>query len=295
MAASTMRPENQHTPPSTESVPVTPGASGSRLLRSAGLAVAAGFRLVPEARRFDAAIAVARWLEPLIARTRGFQERARHRTDDLRETSLELLLMMLTRHGTTFQLMLRMEGAEHLPGAPNGGTLVVGSHMMLNNLFTRYLEDAGQQAFVISPDQHCIAGTRTPARVLSPSAGLLFRVRRHLADGHTVVALIDRGAPERRNRAVQTASGTMLVSDALLQLAIRQNARVVFLAAKMDDSSRVVIRLSAPSSRTDLNQILRDFADFIDEAQRIGALRRSLALPGSAGELPSDGSRGSIV
>jgi hypothetical protein len=61
------------------------------------------------------AASVARWLEPMIARTRVYELRQRLPFDGLRETSLDLVLTMLTRYGTAFDPVIRIEGSECLP------------------------------------------------------------------------------------------------------------------------------------------------------------------------------------
>jgi lauroyl/myristoyl acyltransferase len=235
------------------------------MLRGTGLIVALAFRALPERLRFRAAIVVARWLEPLIALTRGYQERTRLRTDDLRETSLELLLMMLTRHRTTFDPVLHVDGIEHLPAAGSGPNLIVGPHTMLSTLFIRHLDDAGHDPVVITadPDQG-VPGRRTRARVVCPSPVLLFRVRRYLEEGNTVAGMIDRRETERHSATVKTSGGPVFVSDALLQLAVRHGARIVFIATNLDDASRIVIRLASPSHGShDVHDIVTDFADFV--------------------------------
>jgi hypothetical protein len=244
---------------------------GSRALRAAGFAFALAFRVIPRKFRFQAAIIVARWIEPLVRRTRAYGDRAQFRTDGLRETSLELLLMMLSRHGTVFQPALHVDGLDHVPSGRNGGTLLVGPHTMLSRLFVRYLEDAGIETWVIdsaNPNQR-IPGTRAAARVLLPSATFFFKVRRLLADGKTVIAMIDRGAAEPRASSFETVAGRVFVSYPLLQIALRQRANVVFIAARVDEWSRVVIRLSvpAPDSRA-VSDTLGDFVTFMDEAHR---------------------------
>jgi len=244
---------------------------GSRVFRAAGLAAALAFRVIPVGFRFKIAIIVARSIEPLIARSRAYADRAQFRTDGLRETSLELLLMMLSRHGTVFHPTLHIDGLDHVPSASHGGTLIVGPHTMLTRLFVRYLEDAGIETWVIdsaNPDQR-IPGTRAAAHVLLPSAMFFFKVRRLLADGKTVISMIDRGEPESRASSVETGAGRVFVSYPLLQLALRQRATVVFVAASIDEWSRVVIRLSVPASESGaLPDTLGDFVMFMNEAKR---------------------------
>jgi lauroyl/myristoyl acyltransferase len=245
-------------------------AQGSQALRTAGFGVALAFRLIPAKFRFQAAIVVARWIEPLVKRTRAFADRSLLSTDGLRETSLELVLMMLSRHGTVFSPALHINGLDHMASNGHGGTLIVGPHTMLTRLFVRYLEDAGTETWVISSEPiERIPGTRATARVLHPSATLLFKVRRLLAQGKTVISMIDRGKAEPRASSVETSAGRVFVSHALLRIGLRQRARIVFIATRMDEQSRVVIRLSAPaSSSRGLPDTLADFVAFMDEAQR---------------------------
>ena len=249
----------------------------TNLRRAAGFVIAVLFRAIPRERRFAAAIVVARWLEPLIRRTRGYAERVKLKTDDLRETSLDLLLMMLTRHGSVFQPLLQLRGAEHLPAPASGPILVVSPHTMLSVLFLRHLEDAGYAPFVIAEYPRLrIPGTVTPARVLCESPALLFKVRSLLGQGRTVAAMIDRDRAERRHASVQTPASSLFISEACLQLAVRQRARIVFLATRMDDESGVVCQLGSPERRCgNIDTLIGEFAAFVEGSERIGRVRRS--------------------
>ncbi len=244
---------------------------GSHAFRVAGLGLALAFRVIPARFRFQAAITFARWIEPLIKRTPAYAGRAQFRMDGLRETSLDLVLMMLSRHRTVFHPDLHIEGLDHLPAIRNGGTLLVGPHTMLSRLFVRYLEDIGIDTWMIDSDNadQRIPGTRAAARVLLPSATLYLKVKRLLAGGKTIIAMIDRGHAESRASRFETDAGHVFVSYPLLQLALRQRAQVVFIAARVDARSRVVIRLSvpAPESRV-VSETLRDFITFLDKARR---------------------------
>lgn len=253
-----------------------PPAHGSRLLRTAGLVLALAFRIVPRRLRFRVAIVVARWLEPLIARTSAYERRRRHlRTDTLKEASLELLLMMLTRHGTEFDPILRIDGAEHV-SENRGATVILSAHTMLSPLIMRHFADLGRKLFAIAAEADLrIPGTRVTGSILPPSPMLLLQVRRLFKEGQTVAAMIDRGDPERRNTIYQTTTGPMRISHALLHLALRHHARVLFLATRMDASSQIVMRLATPSPQsTTVPEILEDFVRFFDESQ-------SLAVSGS--------------
>lgn len=245
--------------------------------RAAGWLAALCFRLIPEPSRFAAAVALAHALEPIVDRTRAYAERAKLRTDDLRETSLDLLLMMLTRYGATFQPSLRVEGFEQLPQPGQGPLLIVSPHTMLSMLFLRYLEDRGYSPFVIAEYPRLrIPGTRASARVLSQSPALLFRVRGLLARGRTIATMIDRDRPERRHLSVTTGAGDLFVSETCLQIALRQQAPIVFLAARMDDASNVVCRLGSPSGMArNVARIVDEFAEFVHASREIGGARRS--------------------
>jgi len=253
----------------TTGIEVQPAANqavGHPALRMAGAAVALAFRIVPERRRFEVAVLVARCLEPLIRRTSAYAERTKLRTDDLREISLDLLLLMLTRHGTTYTPRLSVQGIEHLPQPGNGSILVVSPHTMLSMLFLRYLEDRGYDPYVIAAYPGLrTPGSRRPARVLDPSSALLLKVRRLLRDGATVTAMIDRDRPERRNAEYQVSAGRMFVSDALLQLALQHDAQVVFLATRLDARACIVFNLGAPPrGAVDVGGLAAAFADFVD-------------------------------
>jgi len=255
-----------------EAQPAATPAEGNPALRFAGAAVAWAFRIVPERHRFAVALRAARCLEPLVRRTSAYVERLKLRTDNLREISLDLLLLMLTRHGTTFTPRLEVQPAAHLPKPGTGPILVVSPHTMLSMLFLRYLEDRGYDPFVIAAYPGLrTPGTHRPARVLDPSSGLLLRVRRLLREGATVTAMIDRDRPERRNAEYHVSAGRMFVSDALLQLALQHDAQVVFLATRLDARACIVFNLGAPPrGASDVGGLAAAFADFVDRTLTAG-------------------------
>jgi hypothetical protein len=256
-----------------EAQPAATQTAGNPALRFAGAAVALAFRIVPERHRFGIALLAARCLEPLIRRTSAYAERSKLHTDDLREISLDLLLLMLTRHGTTFTPRLQVQPLEYLPPPGAGPILVVSPHTMLSMLFLRYLEDRGYEPFVIAAYPGLrTPGTRLPARVLDPSAALLLKVRRLLRDGATVTAMIDRDRPERRNAEYQISAGRLFVSDALLQLALQHDAHVVFLATRLDERSCIVFNLGSPSRlAADVRGLAAEFAGFVDHTLTLPA------------------------
>src|SRR5687767_12870281 len=83
-----------------------PDLNGNPVLRAAGRLVAVALRALPRRRRFGAAVSLARAIEPVIRRTGAYKTRRSHGSDTLREISLELILMVLTRYGTGFDPLL---------------------------------------------------------------------------------------------------------------------------------------------------------------------------------------------
>ena len=148
--------------------------------------------------------------------------------------------------------------------------MILSTHTMLSILIIRHFADLGRTLFAIVADPVNVPGTRASATVILPSPSLLLRVRRLFRNGETVAAMIDRGDPEPRNAIYPTAAGPMRISDALVRLALRENARVLFLATRMNPASEVVMRLAAPSpGSASVPEILADFVRFIDEARSL--------------------------
>lgn len=246
--------------------------NGSFFLRQAGRCIAVAFRAVPQSHRFTVAVSLGRLIEPLVARTEAWNMRQLLRTDSLRETSLDLVLLMLDRHRVRYDPRVEVIGGEHLEGDAPNGTLVVSPHAMLAAHLTRVLHDRGIPLQVVSPEiTQPITGIGRAVRVLMPSPWLLVRARRALRSGEVIAAMIDRGEPERRSVTMQTSSGPLLVSMALLQVAVRQRARIVFLHGRLEER-RIVLTLERPSDEASVEAILADFSDFVDRAVHAVAL-----------------------
>jgi hypothetical protein len=247
----------------------------SPMMRLAGSFLAFIFFLVPRRYRFALALRVARWLEPVIARTHAWRARRLLLTDGVRETSLDLLLAALTRHGVCFDPQLVMEGggADCLP-PPGTGLLLLGPHTMLSTLFIRLLDARGHVVWGASAAHLRLPGARRPARILLPSPQLPLQIRSKLREGCMVFALIDRGEDSPHTVNYQLAAGTMRVSGGLLRLALATRTPTYFIATRTE-GYRVVsrVRPAAPAAQT-LPALLDDFAAFVD-----AALRRSGEAP----------------
>ena len=248
-----------------------------RLLRAGGFIVALAFRCLPVPLRFRAAFVAARCLEFFIERTRVYETRKILLHDNLRETAVDLVLDHLTRHGTEFDPILEVHGAESLSSMGHGPALVIGVHTMLSMLFVRYVYDKGLDLRIITAvPLYRVPGTRKPARVLIPSPALLFDVRRGFKNGETLGAMIDRLNPDRRSSQFQSAAGSLTLSNTLIRLAVRHHAHIIFIATKLDERSHVVMRLGRPrSSSVAADDVISDFAQFVDETWMIDPDRLS--------------------
>ncbi|HET9982149.1 MAG TPA: hypothetical protein VFQ38_01115 [Longimicrobiales bacterium] len=252
---------------------VSPDAGAPRhrwpLLHLAANALGLSLRIVPRRHRFGAASLVARALRPLLARTTLYREQLRHRVDSLPEIALFRVLDALTRTGTRFDPVMTIDGGEALQAALQSGrgVLVVAPHAMLTTLIVRRLHDMGCAPEVVSADPGMrIDGTRLPARTIQPSPAFLLAVRSRLRAGGVVCAMIDRGEPsEGRTVEFATPGGPVLVADALVRLAVRCGARVVFTTFRLDERGRVVAALASPdaASSGSPEAILGDFAAFV--------------------------------
>jgi hypothetical protein len=234
--------------------------------QAGGQALAMAMRLVPHSRRFDVAVYVARALEPLVARTRAFRVRSSTRTDGLREITLDLVLMMLTDYGTGFDPKTRLERAELLEAALSAGrgVLIVGPHTLLCRALVRHLYDRGQEPTTIAADPMRIVGTSAPCRNLLPSPMLLVRAHNALRARKILCAFVDRAdEADASVRRIDTPDGPMWIADALLRLAKRTGASLLFFASYVDRAGEVVIEFGAPRASASLDAVMDDFGVFV--------------------------------
>ena len=207
----------------------------------------------------------ARLLQPVIRRTGAYAARERLRTDGVAETSLDFVLMMLTRHGAEFEPRVFFEGSELMPRPDEPrATLFVGTHTMLATLAIRKAVDAGVMPVTISAVPMRVPGTRIDARIVVPSQTLLVTIRDLFDRNQPVVAALDRADAEPRTRPVMTKRGRFLISTPVIELALRRNARIVFLAGMLDEQWNVRLTFAAPARSDTIDDILEELASFID-------------------------------
>jgi hypothetical protein len=210
-------------------------------------------------------VRIARLLQPLIRRSEAYAARERLRTDGLAEIALDLVLLTLTRHGTEFDPTFTVIG-EHLIPKPDAmrATLAVATHTMLATMLIRRALERGVMPVTVSAMPMKVPGTRVDAAVALPSRTLLVTIRELFAKNGTVVAALDRADVERRNRPVPTARGDFLISTPIIELALRHDVRIIFLAAALDEDWELTVTLAEPARRNTVEEILDEFAAFID-------------------------------
>ncbi len=234
-------------------------------LHTAELCFATAIRLVPRRHRFGAAMLLARAALPLFRRTDAYQEQEVKKFDDPQEIALHFVLNAMTRNGALFDPSISVKGYEQFGQAyaAGKGVLVIGPHAALTLLMVRVFHDRGLDPVVISPDPRMrIGGTALTARTVQPSRMFLVKTRSRLRRGELVCAMPDR-AEHHGERTVEfaTAKGRVIVAPALIQLAARCGARVVFTEVHKE-GRELVGTIDAPSAAS-ADVITRDFMEFV--------------------------------
>jgi hypothetical protein len=223
------------------------------------------FRVVPRRRRFGAALLMCRAVEPL-ARRAGWNLMPRiPKLDGTAEILLFLVLRRLTRHGTGFDPDVHVDDYAAVREAftAGKGVLVLAPHtMLLHLLFRRFYDDGFAPVGLSRNANDGLFGTTERAAMLAPSPQFLVRVRTHLRRGRLVCAMPDRQL-FRPGRMLEfdTATGSIFVAPALMQLAVRVGARVLFTEVHVAEG-RVCASIASPSSRT-AEGLLDEFVGFV--------------------------------
>lgn len=204
---------------------------------------------------------------PLLRRTSAYRVQERIGFDGPREIALHFMLNALTRNGTRFDPVLRVSGFEEFERAyaAGRGVLVVGRHAALTLLMIRIFFDRGLDPVVISPDPGMRAGgTTVTVRTIQPSPTFLVKARSRLRNGEVVCAMPDR-ADHHGVRTIEfaTVGGRVIVAPALLHVAARCGARVVFTEVHTEGRSVVAGTISAPGDTSSGDAILEGFKDFV--------------------------------
>jgi lauroyl/myristoyl acyltransferase len=248
-----------------------PGASSPHRWYSfhvAGRCFALAMRLVPRRHRFGTALLLARAATPFIRRTQAYDEQRKTNVDGVGEIALHFVLNNLTKHGTTFDPVIAVNGFEALERAlaKGRGVLLITPHTVLSILAYRFIYDAGLNPVGVAVDPELrVSGTRVATQMLQPTPTFLLEVRSLLRGGRLVCAMVDRGEhQEGRTIEFDTAGGKVIVATALMQVAARCGAEVAFYEAHCDGRGVVAnFAAPAPESMGSADAVTRDFAEFV--------------------------------
>jgi lauroyl/myristoyl acyltransferase len=225
-------------------------------------------RVVPRQYRFQAALLVARATVPLFVWTAAYREQRIknfHRPDEI---VLYLLLNALSKNGTRFDLEIVSKGYQHFERAyaKGKGVLVIGHHAALTLLMVRFFYDKGLDPVVVTPDNRLrVAGTSVTAGTIQPSRMFLVHLRSKLREGKLICAMPDRGEHhDGRTIEFTTAAGPVILAPAMIEVAARCGAEVVFTEVRVE-GRRLVATIVAPAASSMVESIITDFIAFVRE------------------------------
>lgn len=227
----------------------------SLLRRSAGALLCAPMRLVPRRFRFRAMLLAARVITPFLRRTA---------VDRAEDVAVHILSHVLTKNGVAFDPVVEWEGYDDLVRAygEGKGLLLASPHAALGLLSIRQNYDHGLRPITITSHPTRIPGTSIVHETIQPSPTFFVTAKQRLKEGRLVGAMIDRGEPtDGRTVEFETSAGRLIVSPALLELAVRCGARIAFVAARAD-RRRVIGRFAVATGETS-EELMSEFVDFV--------------------------------
>jgi lauroyl/myristoyl acyltransferase len=237
------------------------------LLHIAGSCLGVAWRLIPRARRFDAAKAAASAVAPLLRMWRRWQVQNAHMMETPPEAALQMVLRALDRAGTEYDPILQVHGAESFAAAREAGRglLMVGPHAMLSKLVVRYLHDHGYAPILVSAAPMRLGGLRRPPAQIVKSDAFLLHVRTALRAGSILFSMVDHDdESSHRITAVPTIAGPVFLSNGLIRVAQRCGAAILFFSSTLSDDGVVHIDLEPPSpSSVSVEAITSDLAAFV--------------------------------
>lgn len=237
------------------------------LIRAAEFCFAAALWLVPRRFRFGAVLTLTSAVLPLLRRTGAYRVQAEMGFDGPREIALHFMLNALTRNGTRFDPVIDVKGYEEFERAyaVGRGVLVVGPHAALTLLMIRHFYDHGLDPVVVSPDPRMrVGGTALTVRTVQPSPTFLVKTRSRLRVGDVVCAMPDR-AEHHGERTVEfaTARGRVIVAPALMHVAARCGARVIFTEVHAEGRATLAGTICAPEATSSGEAIAEEFMEFV--------------------------------
>jgi lauroyl/myristoyl acyltransferase len=248
------------------------------LIRAAEFCFAAALRLAPRRFRFGAVLMLTSAVLPLLRRTVAYRMQAEMGFDGPREIALHFMLNALTRNGARFDPVINVKGYEEFERAyaAGKGVLVIGPHAALTLLMIRHFYDRGLDPVVVSPDPRMrVGGTGVTVRTVQPSPTFLVKTRSRLRGGDVVCAMPDR-AEHHGVRTVEfaTARGRVIVAPALMHVAARCGARVIFTEVHAEGRAALAGTIHAPEATSSGEAIAEEFMEFLQARAEERSARR---------------------
>lgn len=227
-------------------------------------------RLVPRAHRFHTALWLARATVPIFRATAAYREQELKQFHRPAEIVLFLLLNALTKNGTPVELDIAADGYQLLERAyaKGRGVLLIGHHAALTQLMVRWLHDKGLDPLVVTPDARLrVPGTAVAAGTIPKSRMFLVQLRTRLRRGRLVCAMPDRAEHHPgRTIEVSTAAGAVIIAPAILEVAARCGAEVLFTEVRVTRNAlAATIAAPAASSAGDGRALTADFVSFVQD------------------------------
>ena len=249
-------------------------------------------RLVPHVYRFDAVVAMANFAIPFLRKTAAYQEQQIKNFHEPREIALHLLLNALIKNGTPFDPRFDVDGYRYFESAAatGRGVLVIGHHAALTLFMIRLFHDKGANPIVMTPDpQLRVAGTLVTARSIQPSATALLKVRTSFRNDELICAMPDRAEHDSpRTFEFSTPAGRVIMTPALIELAARCGAAVLFTEVRLVDRHLAVVIVAPSCDTSDGKALVSEFVSFVrTRTGRSSADRIASSRPNVHGLSPS--------
>ena len=225
-------------------------------------------RALPRRYRFRMALVISVVIQPFFRGGRGFLFLWRLNSKNSREYALWRVLQFMDWHDIGFDPPTRIKGGEILKQAIDSGrgVMVIASHMVFNYMTVRYVYEAGYLAKTVAQDPVLpLYGLGKQAPVIQSCPTYMVTIRKWLQSGRLAMSMIDQGNWSMQNAVeFNTPNGPVIISNSLIRLAARLNAKVIFTAAHLT-GGKVEIEFAAPAaaSEGDYAAITDDFIRFL--------------------------------
>jgi hypothetical protein len=148
------------------------------------------------------------------------------------------------------------------------GVLVIGTHAngILTRAAMRALHDARAPLTVIAiTDRYPIFGAGVQITAIRPVPNFMIKVRTLLRNAQVVCGMLDvyQRSPGHTFE-LRAGGGSIWISDALIRLAWACKATIVFAAARLEPTTKILITFQAASEVNSPDDCRREFISFFE-------------------------------